>query len=351
MKTVVIGAGIVGASIAHQLARAGADVIVIDGGSGATDCSFGWINASFYLDAAHYRLREEGIAAWRRLGDVPGLAWQGAVSWEFDADGLERQAAELEGNGYPVDRLGPNVLRDCVPGLAATPEMALAFPSEGSVEPSMAAKALLRRAEDAGARVMVGSRADAILESGGRVRGVRTTWGDVPADAVVVAAGHGTPALVEPLGVALPMLRRPGAMMISRPVPRLTDTILVAPQREIRQDAEGRVFAPGAVSHQGDDAEELSEPPEDVAVRAKAAVEALFPGVELDWERIAIANRPMPGDDRPAMGPAGPEGLFLAVMHSGVTLAAITGEALADRVLGGDRHADLVAPYDPGRFG
>jgi glycine/D-amino acid oxidase-like deaminating enzyme len=50
------------------------------------------------------------------------------------------------------------------------------------------------------------------------------------------------------------------------------------------------------------------------------------------------------------MGPAGPEGLFLAVMHSGVTLAAITGEALADRIMDGDRHADLVAPYDPMRF-
>jgi glycine/D-amino acid oxidase-like deaminating enzyme len=350
MKTVVIGAGIVGASIAHQLARAGADVIVIDGGSGATDCSFGWINASFYLDAAHYRLREEGIAAWRRLGDVPGLAWQGAVSWEFDADGLERQAAELESYGYPVERLGPNALRDRVPGLAATPEMALAFPSEGSVEPSMAAGALLRRAEDTGARAMAGSRAEAILEHGGRVRGVRTTWGDVPAEAVVVAAGTGAPSLVEPLGVALPMLRRPGAMMVSRPVPRLTDTVLVAPQREIRQDAEGRIFAPGAVSHQGDDAEELSEPPEDVANRAKAAVEALFPGTSLDWARIAIANRPMPGDGRPAIGAAGPEGLFLAAMHSGVTLAAITGEALADRVLGGDCHAGLVAPYDPARF-
>jgi glycine/D-amino acid oxidase-like deaminating enzyme len=350
MKTVVVGTGILGASIAFRLARAGADVLAIGGAGGATDCSFGWINASFFLDADHFRLRAEGMEAWRRLGDVPGLDWQGAVSWEHDAGGLEAQAAELQGYGYRVERLGANALRDRVPALSVAPEMALAFPDEGPVEPSQAASALLSRAEDAGARLMIGARVEAVTERAGRVIGVRTTWGDVAADAVIVAAGGGAPALVEPLGVALPMLTRPGAMMVSRPVPRVTDTILVAPSREIRQDATGRILAPGAVSHQGDAAEALDLPPERMADRAKGAVEALFPGLSLDWQRIAIAHRPMPGDGRPVIGRAGPEGLHLAVMHSGVTLAAMTGEAVADMVTGGDRFAALVSPYDPLRF-
>lgn len=350
MKTVVVGTGILGAAIAFRLAEAGCDVLAIGAGGGATECSFGWINASFYLDAHHHRLRREGMAAWRRLGEVPGLDWQGAVSWEHDAAGLEAQAAELEGHGYRVERLGMNALRDRVPGLAVAPELALAFPEEGSVEPASAARALLARAEDAGARLMLGARVEAVTARAGRVTGLRTTWGEVAADAVIVAAGCGAPALVEPLGLALPMLTRPGAMMVSRPVPRVTDTILVAPAREIRQDAAGRILAPGAVSHQGDDAERLDLGPEATAAQAKGAVEALFPGLALDWQRIAIANRPMPGDGRPVIGRAGPEGLFLAVMHSGVTLAAIAGEAVADLIAGGDRFGALLAPYDPRRF-
>ena len=75
-----------------------------------------------------------------------------------------------------------------------------------------------------------------------------------------------------------------------------------------------------------------------------------MPLIGIEQERIAIANRPMPGDGRPVIGRAGPEGLHLAVMHSGVTLAALAGEAVADLVRGGDRFDGLLAPYDPGRF-
>ena len=80
MKVVIIGGGIIGAALAHNLLRAGADVTVIAVGIGATGASFGWINASFYLDAAHFRLRAAGLEAWRRL-DLP-VNWSGALCWE-----------------------------------------------------------------------------------------------------------------------------------------------------------------------------------------------------------------------------------------------------------------------------
>ncbi|GAA5078715.1 FAD-binding oxidoreductase [Roseibacterium beibuensis] len=351
MKTIVIGGGIIGAAIACRLAQAGQEVVVIDAGAGATAQSFGWINASFSLDADHFRLREAGMAAWRRLGDLPGLNWQGSLSWEVQGAALEAMKAELEGFGYPVERVGAKTIRDRVPGLAMVPEAALVCPTEGSVEPGQAAAALMARAVDAGARQVAGARVLEIVERAGRVAGVRTEWGMVPGDAVVVAAGAGAPALVEPLGVALPMLPRPGGLMISRPLPRLLDTILVAPEREIRQDADGRLIVPGSVSHQGDESASLDRPPEALADSARAAVSALFPRVTIDWARIGVAMRPVPGDKRPVIGAAGPEGLYLAVMHSGVTLAAIVAEALADRMAGGEAYADLVAPYDAGRFG
>lgn len=351
MKTIVIGGGIIGAALAFRLAEAGRHVtIVAADGPAATPLSFGWINASFHLDAAHFHLRAEGLQAWRRLGAVPGLTWGGAISWEWQGEELERNVGALQSLGYPVERLGTSSLRDRVTGLGEMPGAAIGFPEEGAVSPGVAAEALLARAEAAGALRLPGARAEAIATRGGRVCGVRTDWGELPADAVVVAAGTGAPALLKPLGVSLPMVPRPGALMISHPLPRLTDAVLVIPQREIRQDAEGRLVVPGTAAHQSDESETLQLGLDDIAAGATAACRRMFPDLSVAWARMGVANRPMPKDGRPVIGAVGPEGLYLAVMHSGVTLAVVVAEALADRVAGGLRHADLVAPYDPARF-
>ena len=77
-KIVVIGAGIMGASLAYALAGAGREVVVVDAAlpaSGASGRSFGWINASLFLSRAHFDLRLAGIAAHRRLkAALPGPA-------------------------------------------------------------------------------------------------------------------------------------------------------------------------------------------------------------------------------------------------------------------------------------
>lgn len=65
---VIVGGGIIGAMAAYHLTQQGADVTVVDAGNArATDASFGCINASFFADDAHFRLRAEGIAAYVRL--------------------------------------------------------------------------------------------------------------------------------------------------------------------------------------------------------------------------------------------------------------------------------------------
>lgn len=61
------------------------------------------------------------------------------------------------------------------------------------------------------------------------------------------------------------------------------------------------------------------------------------------------AFRPVPADGLPVMGEAA-DGLYLAVMHSGATLAALAGELAAREILGGSAEP-LLAPYRPGRFG
>lgn len=86
---VVVGAGIVGASIAWHLATdpSGPDVTIVaeEVGGTATPCSFAWLNASWHNPRFYYDFRRRSIAGWRRLEDeVPGLRelvrWSGSLS-------------------------------------------------------------------------------------------------------------------------------------------------------------------------------------------------------------------------------------------------------------------------------
>ena len=93
MRIAIVGAGIIGAAIARACAADGHDVTIVDRvgvAAGATGHSFGWVNASFFADAAHFRLRNAGIEAWRRLG-LPALRWQGCLWWEEEGAAFDRQ--------------------------------------------------------------------------------------------------------------------------------------------------------------------------------------------------------------------------------------------------------------------
>lgn len=155
---VVVGAGIVGAAIAHRLARRGARVSVIEAqgpAAGASGSSFGWINASFYLNEAHFRLRHAGMQAYRALEAeiATGIAWQGAISWEEAGPAQEARGAELACFGYRVEVLEPRAFAALCPALPPPPR-ALHFAEEGAVEP---------RAADAGAAACGGGPGRAML--------------------------------------------------------------------------------------------------------------------------------------------------------------------------------------------
>jgi glycine/D-amino acid oxidase-like deaminating enzyme len=76
----------------------------------------------------------------------------------------------------------------------------------------------------------------------------------------------------------------------------------------------------------------------------------LSDGVEAAFRAARIGVRHIPGDGLPAVGPApGIEGLYLAVMHSGVTLAPIVGRLAAEEILG-KGGSTLLDGFRPARF-
>jgi len=350
-KVIVVGAGIIGASIAWHLARAGAKVAVVsESGAGgvATPNSFAWINASWGNPEVYFRLRVRAMAEWKRLAnDMPGLPlnWCGGLNWDLPADRLEAYAAEHSSWGYGIERVGREQVAQIEPNLIELPDFALHVAEEGVAEPAATAKALLADAERRGARVL-SSTVTALVQTDGRITGVDTSHGLVAADEVVIAAGVGSPDIAATAGIKLPIETPPGLIVHSRPYKKLLNGLVHVERLHMRQTAEGRVIA-GSDFAGGDPGDD----PEATARHLFAMVKAALRGAEgLELDFHTIGYRPNPIDGFPIIGRAeGMDGLYIAVMHSGITLAPAVGLFATREILDGERDP-LLGAYGLARF-
>ncbi|TPI42622.1 FAD-binding oxidoreductase [Mesorhizobium sp. B3-1-9] len=350
-QVIVVGAGIIGASIAWHLTKAGARVTVVStsgAGGVATPNSFAWINASWGNPEPYFRLRIRAMAEWKRLAnDLSGLplAWCGGLCWDLPADKLEAYAAEHSSWGYGIERVGREQAARIEPNLAELPEFALYLAQEGVAEPVATTKALLADAERRGARIVTGT-VDRLALVNGKVTGVVVSGESIAADEVVIAAGAGAPAIASTAGVKLPIGTPPGLIVHSRPYKKLLNGLVLAEKLHMRQTAEGRIVA-GSDFGGG-------EPGENPQADARALFEAMkamlrgADGLELDFHTIGY--RPTPADSFPIVSRAdGVGGLYIAVTHSGITLAPAVGLFAAREILDDERDA-LLAPYALSRF-
>lgn len=341
MKILILGAGLLGASLAYRLTRSGCAVTVVEAAtpaSGASGASFGWINASFYLNPAHHHLRAAAIAAHHRLTTdlgSPKPHWSGTLWFESQGEALTRLLANLTALAYPVSLVpNPAALEPAL--LTATPQ-ALHFPSEGATDAAVLTRALLGAS---GAALLPHTLVTTLLTQNGRVTGATTASGPILADHTILATGTGTPALLQTIGLDLPMLLRPGLILRTNPVPFRLNHILVTPHQEIRQLPDGSLLTPCAANHQADPSETV---PYTALETTLAHLTSLFGPVTPAESRLAY--RPVPANGLPVLGQTAP-GLSLAVMHSGVTLAPLAAEALTAELTGQPPHP-LWAPYHP----
>lgn len=350
-QIIVIGAGIIGASIAWHLTKAGAGVTVVsESGAGgvATPNSFAWINASWGNPEIYFRLRSRAMAEWKRLAnELPGLplSWCGGLCWDLPADKLEAYAAEHSAWGYGIERVDAKRAAQIEPNLVEPPAFAVYVAEEGVAEPVATANALLTDAERHGARIL-SSSVTALVQTDGRITGVDTSHGLMAADEVVIAAGVGAPDIAATAGIKLPIETPPGLIVHSRPYKKLLNGLVHAERLHMRQTAEGRIIA-GSDFAGGDPGENPDATARELFAVAKAALHGAE-GLELDFHTIGY--RPNPVDGFPIIGRAeGADGLYIAVMHSGITLAPAVGLFASREILDGERDP-LLTPYGLERF-
>src|SRR5262245_62132333 len=208
LRVVVVGAGIVGASIAYHLARRQVAVTVLERhrpGAGASSHSFAWINAFGKEPYPYHDLNRRSVEAWRRFAqslqaDV-GLQWGGEMRWvctATDAEALRQRIQQLQTWGYPNYLITAAELQQLEPSLVpGTVSAASVGPIDGHVEPVKVIDACLQQARNHGTIVYVetpvtGLRLAANGSTIRRVPAGQTARGGVVCDAVVLAAGAET---------------------------------------------------------------------------------------------------------------------------------------------------------------
>jgi glycine/D-amino acid oxidase-like deaminating enzyme len=354
----VAGGGILGASIAYHLARRGAAVTLFEKtkpASGATANSFAWINATFSKKPHHYyELNRLGALGYRHLerelgGDLE-VQWGGSLEWYHEPDRarwLRQEVASHQRWGYPTRLVDVEEFRrlekNVEPGEVAAASWS---EEEGSLDPVRAAEVLVDHAQKQGARVIFPAEVTAVDQKWGKLTGVRTTAGDHELDALVLAAGVDTPKLAAMVGVDVPLIESPGILAHTKPGERLVDRVVLSPGAHIKQKKDGRL-----VAGMGFGAAPSKLPTTEEGERVLEAGRRYLPALSsLSLERVTQGFRPLPKDGYPIVGfPEGAPGVYLAVMHSGVTLCPIVGKLAALEILDGVE-VELLASYRHARF-
>jgi len=379
-RIVIAGGGIIGANLAYRLAKRGAEVTLVERtrpASGATANSFAWINATYSKRPfAYFQLNRLGIEAWQQLDrelrpstgrdaqeralgtspsevDVPGelpLRWGGSVEWygdEANARSLREQVRHHQAWGYAAHLIAEPVLRalesHVEPGAVAAAAHAEV---EGSVDPVVATEVLLKRAAREGARIIYPAEITGIAEPSGRLTAVRTTIGEIAADALVVACGIDTPRVAAMAGVRVPLKDSPGLLVHTTPQPRVLERVVLSPIAHMKQKPDGRIVTGSGFG--GSPTTDTSRAAAESFLKTARQVLPAFEKSEI--EKVTLGWRPLPQDEFPIIGfPPKRRDVYITVMHSGVTLSPLVAQLAAIEILD-DVMVEPLAPYRPARF-
>jgi glycine oxidase len=352
-RAAIIGGGIIGLSIARRLQADGWRVTVFErarAGREASSAAGGMIAPRVEFSAGS-PLLEMGLASRALYPEfVRGLEEETGISGDLRLDGIIRPLLEDEAE-HPVPEgatlLSARDLRSLEPAIDARFPAGLIFGGDGSVDNRALVEALISSCRGRGVEIREGTTIEEVIVERGRVAGVRTPEGVFGAEVAVNCAGAwargvhvpGVEALIRPVKGQMLILDGTG-----RPAAGPRHTV-ARKHAYVVPRSDGRVVVGTTVEEKGFDK----------TVEA-AAIARLIQGAidlcpPLGFARFVEAwagLRPLGADETPRVGPAGPDGYFLAVGHyrNGILLAPWTAHTIAEAVAG-----QLSAPFHKSRSG
>lgn len=351
-QIVVVGAGVIGCAVAYELARAGADVTVVERdtvGAHASHVAAGMLAP--YAESTRpgplLDLGRQSLDYFQEL--APALREQTGVDVELRPSGSLRVAlSEVDEvllrrayrwqmqQGIAVEWLSAAEARACEPALGPYIRGALYCPLEQQVRSRRLVQALAQAAARLGARFLEGTPALGLEMRAGRVSGLRAPSGVLPADEVVLAAGPWTSQLRSLTGLDIPITPKKGQIVRLHATPQPLRHILWAAHRYLVPRADGTVVLGGTEEEVGFDTRST---PAGLAYLLDLLPQLAPALATAEFRQIEVGLRPWSAaDGLPYLGRVpGVEGLTLAAGHgrNGILLSAITGRLIARLLLEG----------------
>lgn len=370
---VIIGAGIVGCSVAYYLSELGwRDIVVVEQGplfetGGSTSHAPGLLyqvnfskvmsQLAKYSVELYGSLTQNGEPCFHRVGGIE-IAWT-----KERLEDLKRKTGAGKAWGLDVEILSAAETRQKVPVLSDRIHGAMFAPGDGAARQVWVVEAMARKAQERGTTFHGDTIVTGIDVADGRVRAVETSNGTIRTDTVVAAAGIWGPRIGRMAGVPIPLSPMRHQYAHTVPIPELageTDEFkgpLIRHQDEamyLRQRADH--FVVGSYRHEPllVDADEIlrhGEAPEmpsmmdwepDIFENAREAVGELVPclkGAEL--ERKVNGMFSFTTDGMPLLGESAEVRGFWSAQAVWITHAGGVGKVVAEWMVNGTPSIDM----------
>lgn len=361
-EIVIIGGGVVGASVAYHLAERGLrDIFVLDRasslGEGSTGKATGGVRAQFETDI-NIRMSLYSIDFFEDWDQPVEYEPKGYVFLAADSvhlEYLDRTIARQRQLGYDdVHLVTQSEIAAMVPGLNVDDVVGGSVgPRDGFINPMAILEGFIVGASHHGARVLTGVDVEKVIVESGRVAGVKTKDGRIDCDKAVICGGAWSTRLAASAGVDLPVTPQRRQIVWARaPQPLAPDMPMVIDMKDGFHFRPGKEFHHGAGHTQDPNAVLFAWPdpnePSSFSVEfdeayldkvgARAAYRAPFlNGSNIVYEKCRAGLYENTPDHHAILGACDVDGLYLACGFSGhgVMHSPATGRALAEIILDG----------------
>jgi sarcosine oxidase subunit beta len=363
VDVVVVGAGVIGASIAYHLVLRQLRVAIFDQPETPLPPSASWASAgslrSQGRDPREWGLALEASRRWpllsEELGAETGFRATGhlhVVEHPEEVDALRARVAQERAAGLAVEPVGEAELRSLAPALAPGVIAGAYSEGDGQADPRATTRALLSAARRRGGSFHPW-RVDALRLSAGHVIGVTAGIEQVAAGQVVLAAGSWSLQLAAAAGLELPIKPRASQVLLSDAArPTLRPTVTAEGRTlSLEQLPGGEFLIGGGWAARMDPERHTCRVLEESVRGSWETAQALLPA--LAEQRLAYrwcGIEAQSADGVPVIGATELPGLYLATGFSnhGFQLAPAVGSAVAAALCG--ERPSALAPLSPARF-
>jgi glycine oxidase len=338
-EVIIAGAGIIGVSIALELRRRGAAVVVLERGEPGREASSAAAGMLAFADPETPLLLRPLAATSAQLFPeyIADLEESSGMQVDFRRQGT---IALLRGPIVPPQyrKLSPEDVRRLEPALETEGRPSF-FVAEGSVDPALLMQAALRSAASRGIDVRSHCAVEKIGRNGTQME-VRTSSGTLNTKTVIDCRGAWSGSPVKP--------RKGQSLYLQPERAALLEHVVASPDVYLVPRTSGKILAGATVEDVGYD---KTVQPETIRRLHAAAARLVPPLASATVIESWAGLRPGSPDDLPLLGATATPGLFLASGHfrNGILLAPVTARIMADLATGKTPAAEIPA-FSPLRF-